>query len=106
MQGLAESLRPQGARVTITEIDPICALQALMEGYDVQTLDDVISFGGGSAGGDQILLGLSPRPRASTLQAEVRRLLRRRRGAAAILSGSVDAGISGVSGMGRPGRGG
>jgi adenosylhomocysteinase len=41
-KGSAESLRAQGARVTITEIDPICALQALMEGYDVQTLDDVI----------------------------------------------------------------
>ena len=41
-KGSAESLRAQGARVAITEIDPICALQALMEGYDVQTLDDVI----------------------------------------------------------------
>ncbi|MEN0015104.1 MAG: adenosylhomocysteinase, partial [Solirubrobacteraceae bacterium] len=41
-KGSAESLRAQGARVTITEIDPICALQALMEGYDVKTLDDVI----------------------------------------------------------------
>ena len=41
-KGSAESLRAQGARVVITEIDPICALQALMEGYDVQTLDDVI----------------------------------------------------------------
>ena len=41
-KGSAESLRTQGARVVITEIDPICALQALMEGYDVQTLDDVV----------------------------------------------------------------
>jgi len=41
-KGSAESLRAQGARVVVTEIDPICALQALMEGYDVQTLDDVI----------------------------------------------------------------
>ncbi len=41
-KGSAESLRAQGARVVITEIDPICALQALMEGYDVKTLDDVI----------------------------------------------------------------
>ncbi|MEO9174633.1 MAG: adenosylhomocysteinase, partial [Gaiellales bacterium] len=41
-KGSAESLRAQGARVTITEADPICALQALMEGYDVQRLDDVI----------------------------------------------------------------
>jgi adenosylhomocysteinase len=41
-KGSAESLRAQGARVTVTEVDPICALQALMEGYDVQRLDDVI----------------------------------------------------------------
>ncbi|WP_433799684.1 adenosylhomocysteinase [Actinomycetospora sp. CA-084318] len=41
-KGSAESLAGQGARVTITESDPICALQALMEGYDVQTLDNVI----------------------------------------------------------------
>ena len=41
-KGSAESLRAQGARVVVTEIDPICALQALMEGFEVQTLDDVI----------------------------------------------------------------
>ena len=41
-KGSAESLRSQGARVIVTEIDPICALQALMEGYEVQTLDDVV----------------------------------------------------------------
>jgi adenosylhomocysteinase len=41
-KGSAESLRAQGARVVVTEIDPICALQALMEGYDVQTLEDVV----------------------------------------------------------------
>src|SRR5690349_17271845 len=41
-KGSAESLRAQGARVVVTEIDPICALQALMEGYEVQTLDDVV----------------------------------------------------------------
>ncbi len=41
-KGCAESLRGQGARVIITEIDPICALQAAMDGYQVQTLDDVI----------------------------------------------------------------
>ena len=41
-KGSAESLRAQGARVVVTEIDPICALQALMEGYEVRTLDDVI----------------------------------------------------------------
>jgi adenosylhomocysteinase len=41
-KGCAESLRGQGARVVITEIDPICALQAAMHGYEVRTLDDVI----------------------------------------------------------------
>ena len=41
-KGSAESLRAQGARVTITEIDPICALQALMEGYEVRRLEDVV----------------------------------------------------------------
>jgi adenosylhomocysteinase len=42
-KGCAQSLRSQGARVVITEIDPICALQAAMEGYAVLTLEDVIS---------------------------------------------------------------
>jgi adenosylhomocysteinase len=42
-KGCAESLRGQGARVIITEIDPICALQAAMEGYEVTTLDDVVA---------------------------------------------------------------
>ena len=42
-KGSAESLRAQGARVVVTEIDPICALQALMEGYEVLTLDDVVA---------------------------------------------------------------
>ena len=41
-KGSAESLRGQGARVVVTEIDPICALQAAMDGYTVKTLDDVI----------------------------------------------------------------
>ncbi len=41
-KGCAESLRGQGARVVITEIDPICALQAAMQGYEVKTLEDVI----------------------------------------------------------------
>src|SRR6188472_1874979 len=41
-KGCAESLRGQGARVIVTEIDPICALQAAMEGYQVATLEDVI----------------------------------------------------------------
>jgi adenosylhomocysteinase len=40
-KGSAASLRNGGARVVVTEIDPICALQAAMEGYDVQTLEDV-----------------------------------------------------------------
>ncbi len=41
-KGSAASLRQGGARVIVTEIDPICALQAAMEGYQVQTLDDVV----------------------------------------------------------------
>jgi adenosylhomocysteinase len=41
-KGCAESLRGQGARVAITEIDPICALQAAMHGYEVTTLEDVV----------------------------------------------------------------
>ena len=40
-KGCAESLRGQGARVVVTEIDPICALQAAMEGYQVATLEDM-----------------------------------------------------------------
>ncbi len=42
-KGCAESLRGQGARVIVTEIDPICALQAAMQGYEVRTLDEVIA---------------------------------------------------------------
>jgi adenosylhomocysteinase len=42
-KGSAESLRAQGARVVVTEIDPICALQAAMQGYQVVRLEDVIS---------------------------------------------------------------
>jgi adenosylhomocysteinase len=42
-KGSAESLRAQGARVIVTEIDPICALQASMQGYQVARLEDVIS---------------------------------------------------------------
>ena len=41
-KGCADSLRGQGARVIVTEIDPICALQAAMEGYEVRTLDEVV----------------------------------------------------------------
>ncbi|MFO0934311.1 MAG: adenosylhomocysteinase [Planctomycetota bacterium] len=43
-KGCAQSLRGQGARVVITEIDPICALQAAMEGYQVLTIDDVVGY--------------------------------------------------------------
>ncbi len=42
-KGCASSLRGQGARVIVTEIDPICALQAAMEGYEVRTLDEVVA---------------------------------------------------------------
>jgi adenosylhomocysteinase len=44
-KGSAASLRSQGARVMVTEIDPICALQAAMEGYQVTTLDEAASVG-------------------------------------------------------------
>ncbi len=44
-KGAVESLRGQGARVVVTEIDPICALQAAMEGLDVVELDDVVERG-------------------------------------------------------------
>ncbi len=42
-KGCAQALKGQGARVVITEIDPICALQAAMEGYQVTTLEDVVA---------------------------------------------------------------
>ncbi len=42
-KGCAQALKGQGARVVVTEIDPICALQAAMEGFQVTTLDDVVS---------------------------------------------------------------
>src|SRR6201990_2024157 len=41
-KGCAQALRGQGCRVIVTEVDPICALQAAMEGYEVNTLDSVI----------------------------------------------------------------
>ncbi|MGC2198940.1 MAG: adenosylhomocysteinase [Stellaceae bacterium] len=44
-KGSAASLRSQGARVVVTEIDPICALQAAMEGYQVATMDEVAPHG-------------------------------------------------------------
>jgi adenosylhomocysteinase len=43
-KGCAQALRGQGARVIVTEIDPICALQAAMEGFQVLTLDDVVGI--------------------------------------------------------------
>src|SRR5918999_1068252 len=43
-KGCAQALRGQGARVIVTEVDPICALQAAMEGYEVKTVEDVVSF--------------------------------------------------------------
>jgi adenosylhomocysteinase len=42
-KGCAEALRGQGCRVIVTEIDPICALQAAMQGYEVKTMEDVVS---------------------------------------------------------------
>jgi adenosylhomocysteinase len=44
-KGCADSLRGQGARVVVTEVDPICALQAAMDGYQVTTLEDVVATG-------------------------------------------------------------
>jgi adenosylhomocysteinase len=44
-KGSAASLRSGGARVVVTEIDPICALQAAMEGYQVSTIEDVVKIG-------------------------------------------------------------
>jgi adenosylhomocysteinase len=44
-KGSAESLRAQGAKVVVTEVDPICALQASMQGYPVLTLEDVLETG-------------------------------------------------------------
>jgi adenosylhomocysteinase len=43
-KGSCQSLRGQGCRVIVTEIDPICALQAAMEGYEVKTIEDVIDI--------------------------------------------------------------
>jgi adenosylhomocysteinase len=44
-KGSAASLRSQGARVVVTEIDPICALQAAMEGYQLTTMDEAAAPG-------------------------------------------------------------
>src|ERR1700739_3792023 len=42
VKGCARGLRGRGCRVIVTEIDPICALQAAMEGFEVSTIDDVV----------------------------------------------------------------
>jgi adenosylhomocysteinase len=44
-KGCAQSMRSYGARVIVTEVDPICALQAAMEGFEVKTVDDALSEG-------------------------------------------------------------
>lgn len=44
-KGCCQSLKGQGARVIVTEIDPICALQAAMEGYEVMTMDEAVKIG-------------------------------------------------------------
>ncbi|MGV8079449.1 MAG: adenosylhomocysteinase [Syntrophales bacterium] len=44
-KGSAQSMRGFGARVIVTEVDPICALQAAMEGYEVKTLEEVVGIG-------------------------------------------------------------
>ncbi|MGI9259731.1 MAG: adenosylhomocysteinase [Gammaproteobacteria bacterium] len=44
-KGSSQSLRAQAARVIVTEIDPICALQAAMEGYEVMTMDEAVKIG-------------------------------------------------------------
>ena len=44
-KGCAQSMAGYGARVYVTEIDPICALQAAMEGFSVVTMDEAASFG-------------------------------------------------------------
>jgi adenosylhomocysteinase len=44
-KGCAQSLKGQGARVIVTEVDPICALQAVMEGFEVNTLERVLGIG-------------------------------------------------------------
>ena len=44
-KGCGQILRGQGARVVVTEVDPICALQAGMEGFQIVTLEDVVATG-------------------------------------------------------------
>ncbi len=54
-KGSAHSLRGLGARVLITEIDPICALQAAMEGYEVTTMDEAAAMGDIFVDSDRLL---------------------------------------------------
>ena len=68
-KGSAESLRSQGARVMVTEIDPICALQAAMLGYEVTTMERAASQGDifvTTTGNKDCLLYTSPSPRDRT----------------------------------------
>ena len=67
-KGSAASLRNGGARVIVTEIDPICALQAAMEGYEVQTMEDVADKGDifGTATGTKDVLTVDPMRRMQT----------------------------------------
>ena len=44
-KGSVQSLKGQGARIIVTEIDPVCALQASMEGYEVMTMDEAVEIG-------------------------------------------------------------
>ena len=67
-KGCAQSMRGFGARVVVTEIDPICALQAAMEGYEVTTMEQavaegaaIVDIGGVKAGhGEQVAHGVDP----------------------------------------------
>ena len=61
-KGCAESLRGQGARVIVTEVDPICALQAAMDGYQVATLEDVVAHRRHLHHRDRLLRGRDRRP--------------------------------------------
>ena len=61
-KGCAESLRGQGARVIVTEVDPICALQAAMDGYQVATLEDVVEHRGHLHHRDRLLRRHHRRP--------------------------------------------
>ena len=65
-KGAAEALRGQGARVIVSEVDPICALQAAMDGYQVATLETVIGdvdiFVTGT--GNENVITRRPHPRA------------------------------------------